>query len=133
MLHNVALVSAAQKRKSAKCMFISPSSSASPPPPLKCNLKIRLALAKKKKKDFWNKSSKACINIYVKKLPLMKYKYRGKYHNIGNQKAQCFAFLVLWPCCVACNILVPDQELNLGPGSESFLTTGPAGNSFGVV
>lgn len=56
----------------------------------------------------------------MKKLPLMKHKYREKYHNIVNKKAQGFVFLLFWLCCVACNILVPNQELNLGPGSESF-------------
>ena len=115
------LVSTVQKCESAKRMFISPSSSASPPAPLKRNLKIPLALAKKKKKFFfWNESSKACVNIHVKKLPLMKHKYREKYHNIVNKKDQGFVSLLFWLCCVACNILVPDQELNLGPGSESF-------------
>ena len=54
------------------------------------------------------------------KPPLMKHKYREKHHTVVNQKAQGFVFLPLGPCCVACNILVADQELNLGPGSESF-------------
>ena len=36
-----------------------------------------------------------------------------------------------WPCCIACEILVPDQGVNLGPRQwkPRVLTTGPPGNA----
>lgn len=30
-----------------------------------------------------------------------------------------FYFIIYWPCCKACEILAPDQGLNVGPGSGS--------------